>query len=347
VKLTVEIRDASFNLVNSYTSSVKNSSASLDTIDFNILNTVSTPWTASSNALYNIIYKVSSDSTSVSDTIIYNQNDTLMALDRGDWVNTFGQNNAKAIAIVYEFNSDVEVKSVMVPIQTTGGAATQVGGVIQIAVCAGTGFTNGTNPPTALIGVSANYAITQADITRGYLVVPVNEGPGTDRVVLPAGFYYIIATFNPANVTGAPRVTLINDAKIDQANGMNLFFSLPTSATPNTWFSGFTGSNQVNAIGIRPVVTKSQLSTKEETLLSSVSVSPNPASSFLNVNFSDVTGNFTLTMTDLTGKVVSMEKVNVLGSMQHTLSLNGLSAGVYMLNINDGKASATQKIVVQ
>jgi len=339
VKLTMKILDANNTLVTSATSAIKASVAAGDTVTFNDLNTYSSPWTAGTTAAnYRIVYEVSSqEGTVVTDTINYRVSATHMGIDRGTFFNSWGSaNNCLATANVYEFSDDVEISSVRVGLASTS----TVGGQMEVYICESANFNNASNPPSTILGGSPSaYTITQADLTAGYADIPVTDGFNPDRVPLVAGTYYIDITFP----TGTSRVSLLNDVSIDQANGMCIYFS----SSQNQWYGGNTGSNICNALYVRPMLTSSHINIAEEMLKASVSVGPNPANDFVNVMFNDIEGDFTMTMTDVTGRVVSSEAVNVLGAVNHTLDVSSLSAGVYMLNVNNGSASVTYKISVQ
>lgn len=76
-----------------------------------------------------------------------------------------------------------------------------------------------------------------------------------------------------------------------------------------------------------------------------VSVSPNPVTDVINVNFSN-TGNekTVLTLINATGAPV---KSFTTSASQYTISATGLSKGVYILKVSSQNVNAVQKIVIQ
>jgi hypothetical protein len=81
-------------------------------------------------------------------------------------------------------------------------------------------------------------------------------------------------------------------------------------------------------------------------LLSGVSVYPNPAHGQLNVVLSGANDVYTITMTNLVGAVVFEEKA-VKGSKEVHVNLVNKSKGVYFLSVEAGNAKTIKKIIVE
>lgn len=83
--------------------------------------------------------------------------------------------------------------------------------------------------------------------------------------------------------------------------------------------------------------------------LSDLSVIPNPFSEMATVSFSsDVAGRFNMQLVNMLGQALVNENVNVVnGSNEFTIKGNGLSSGIYILNISDGSNSQMKKVVVE
>lgn len=337
VKLTVDVLDQNNTLVTSFSSGTTATLGSQDTLDFTALNTASTPWPANTLGSYKWAYSITSATASVSDTIPFTVNKRIMGLDRGVWTNGFGSTNAKAVLARYEFKTKVEVDTVWVGLAST----TAVGSTIELAICDNIAFTNTTNPPANVIGISSLHTVTQANITAGFVKLAVDEGPGTNRVVMMPGEYNFVASLNSQGAT--PRIMLLNDVSIRQASDRCWFYH----NTANTWYTGFNGSNVTNSLSIRPILTNSYVGIEEEALNNSFSVSPNPASHEVNIVFSKLNGNYNIILTDMYGRVVAKEAANIYNGFRHTIDVSDFAAGIYMLNINNGRTSASQKIVVQ
>jgi hypothetical protein len=88
---------------------------------------------------------------------------------------------------------------------------------------------------------------------------------------------------------------------------------------------------------------------KELNSVSSFEIYPNPFSSNAQVSFtSSVKGVLTAKLTDVIGREVYMEKINAqVGSNSIELNKNGLSTGVYIFTLSDGKESMTRRVVIE
>lgn len=73
----------------------------------------------------------------------------------------------------------------------------------------------------------------------------------------------------------------------------------------------------------------------------SLSIFPNPASEFLNLNL--VYGNYKIELFDASGKLVYQSEMN---GNTHTISLNTLSAGLYSLRISNDSNQSLRKIIL-
>jgi PKD repeat protein len=81
---------------------------------------------------------------------------------------------------------------------------------------------------------------------------------------------------------------------------------------------------------------------------SDVVVAPNPAKETISIRFNGTVKSekATIQLIDLTGKIVMTEQA-ILNSGALTLSLNGIDAGIYMLNIHSNSMHSASKLVVQ
>ncbi len=75
---------------------------------------------------------------------------------------------------------------------------------------------------------------------------------------------------------------------------------------------------------------------------------PNPATDNVNV-FVSCTDlqDVTFQVTDLTGKVIAAENQQVVGEYTHTMNVNNLSKGMYIMNILTQKGKSTYKFIVE
>jgi hypothetical protein len=82
---------------------------------------------------------------------------------------------------------------------------------------------------------------------------------------------------------------------------------------------------------------------------SAIRISPNPAKDVAYISFDNSVfqNNVTLTVSDMTGRSIQQNKVHLdMGANNIQLNLENISAGMYLVNITNGKESATQKIVL-
>jgi hypothetical protein len=77
-----------------------------------------------------------------------------------------------------------------------------------------------------------------------------------------------------------------------------------------------------------------------------VNVYPNPANEAATVAF-EAQGDYEVTLTDMTGRNIQNIKNNANGNVQEVLSLQGLTSGVYIVNITTNGQSATRSLVVR
>ena len=76
-----------------------------------------------------------------------------------------------------------------------------------------------------------------------------------------------------------------------------------------------------------------------------VNIYPNPASEFVNINFTSTSKNVSIKIYDATGRLVkNMENVK---SGENTIALNELENGLYLLNLQDGSDSITKRFIKQ
>lgn len=83
--------------------------------------------------------------------------------------------------------------------------------------------------------------------------------------------------------------------------------------------------------------------------ISSFTVYPNPNNGRFNVKFyADAAKDVTLNLLDITGRVVYTNAIgNFDGEFTQEISSEGISRGVYFLEVNSGLSKLTQKVVVQ
>jgi hypothetical protein len=110
-----------------------------------------------------------------------------------------------------------------------------------------------------------------------------------------------------------------------------------------------TGSINSGYSTIQSFITAAQR-VEEETssTTTSFNIYPNPAASQINIAFSTMEeGNYTINVVDMTGRIVKTEVDNAgLGENSHITNLDGISKGIYIVNLQKGSTNLKSKIVI-
>ncbi|MBM3452864.1 MAG: T9SS type A sorting domain-containing protein, partial [Bacteroidetes bacterium] len=106
--------------------------------------------------------------------------------------------------------------------------------------------------------------------------------------------------------------------------------------TDQTWY--YTTSNVMVRMNFDP-----NLVGIEESKDTQVSIYPNPASEVINIHSNKLL-NATVSVTDLTGKVV---KNSTISGLNASINTSGLNNGIFFVTITDGNSVATEKVVIK
>ena len=87
------------------------------------------------------------------------------------------------------------------------------------------------------------------------------------------------------------------------------------------------------------------LSTSSTALASAITLYPNPASDYVNLSFIEAGEDYKIEIYDALGKKV-LQKNNISSSSDGRIYLNGISAGIYYINIYSDTDQITKKLVV-
>ena len=85
----------------------------------------------------------------------------------------------------------------------------------------------------------------------------------------------------------------------------------------------------------------------ENEALAGVQVYPNPASSVITLAFNAMKGQATITITDVSGKVVGQQQINEVNRRIVDFNSSALQDGLYMVTIEQAGKRLTQRIAVQ
>lgn len=90
------------------------------------------------------------------------------------------------------------------------------------------------------------------------------------------------------------------------------------------------------------------LSVNEASEAISMSVYPNPAFDNVNVSFEGKGGDYSVVVTDLSGRTISTESVaNATGATVVTINTSSFQAGNYFVTVSNGTNTFTQKVIVK
>ncbi|MBL0308742.1 MAG: T9SS type A sorting domain-containing protein [Bacteroidetes bacterium] len=139
--------------------------------------------------------------------------------------------------------------------------------------------------------------------------------------------------------TGIPvAANMVDDA------GIKLFIRVKTPAGA---CNPVDTSSSAHNLSTNPTNCATGVNNLSETI-SSITLVPNPVNSKSVLSFTSLKGgNYTLRITDLTGKIMSQRAIETnAGSHQETILRNGLPAGIYFLSLSDGTSSVTKRFAV-
>lgn len=365
VKLEVEIYDGSGSLLTTLSSSAGGPINMLDTLDFNVLNTGA--WTAPGPGTYEVIYKVTSDSLSLSnttamDTVTFRLDENTYALDWGLIDNFFGTessaNDMVSAGTRYSLENEdsdstgsglvfIEGVDIYLSLRTDSTADLQISLFDTTGFTFGTGggFPAGSSPVitrtftlnSGVLGQLTRFPFTETDSVY-------DNGTWTEIEVpaaIPTGTYYVLVDF----FTNAPDgvVRIANNATYPQPAGSAIF-----QTGNGDWFGGFLNSNTFEAPIIRLVVGDAppfDVSLKE-TEENSFSVYPNPSNGLGNISF-ERGGAYQVRVVDMTGQLHLQETMTVNENEVRDFNLSNLKSGVYMLQIEGEGLNKTVKLRIQ
>ena len=202
-----------------------------------------------------------------------------------------------------------------------------------------------TQPGTAVVelpNISAtDFTLTEDGAAAADFTVRVTDANGGTQITLPAGTYWLVAfpIVDEPFATGGTNRWNWNEAT--SANtGVEPVLIDPTDifgagATSWTNISGLIGATfPSNGFQIRD---EPLLSTNDYTL-DSVSISPNPATDFINIDLPNSSTAFSSEIYSITGQLV-------LKSDKAQLNVSNLNSGIYMLRIQTENGVVSRRVI--
>ena len=106
--------------------------------------------------------------------------------------------------------------------------------------------------------------------------------------------------------------------------------------------SGGNSASYCNTVNVRPI----GLGIDETTLLSNVSLSPNPTNGRVNVTVDGISGPVSIIVENMLGEVVKTFEGEANGSFNKSYDLSALSNGIYLVKVTNDGAAATKKLSI-
>jgi hypothetical protein len=172
---------------------------------------------------------------------------------------------------------------------------------------------------------SAPYILTAADLGQK-ITLALSAGAAP----LSAGVSYVVVLGSYGD-GGATDDLIISTAGVSEAS-TSYYYDM----TNSTWY--YTTSTPMVRMNFDPSVGVNEV---ENNL--GLRVFPNPANEVINISLNKEV-SATLTLLDVSGKVVRTQALNGISTSINTASLN---SGVYFVTINDGTSVSTQKVVIK
>lgn len=172
---------------------------------------------------------------------------------------------------------------------------------------------------------SASYILTPADLGQK-ITLALSAGAAP----LSAGVSYVVVLGSYGD-NGATDDLVISTAGVSEAS-TSYYYDM----TDNTWY--YTTSTPMVRMNFDPSVGINEV---ENNL--GITVFPNPANEVINISLNKEV-SATLSLLDVSGKVV---KTQVLNGLSTSISTASLNSGVYFVTINDGTSVSTQKVVIK
>jgi len=152
-------------------------------------------------------------------------------------------------------------------------------------------------------------------------------------------------------------ISLGSDTKTDYLSNMFAESSVGSPTTndgnivspiynDNGWFAIGYGTDIVAAIGLN-LFDPIELGVEEAVENEEITAYPNPAVDMLTIPFANKEGNATINITDVTGKIVSTQQVNLTGVNTLKLDVTSIESGMYVFNVSyENGTTSTFNVVI-
>ena len=357
IKLDVQVFDGA-TLVQTVSSATKTLLSAGDTATFNDLNTYATAWTPSSNGTYSLVYNLKSDSVSIfSDTTSLFVTDSTMSMDFGSWDNSIGVSSNPAQwgdgSQMYNRHDLIDdellfgAKVYLSSGPASNNPSTVPGGILELAVYDSSAYGGNTSGWDAnkLVGYGQK-VIDAQDVAQGFVrfdLTDASSGRGIDLDVSKGAYMYNLTMYDNQ---GANPFYIRNDQTWGKTGGSGSMYL----AADGSWYSGYSGSRSFNNLWIRglncPATSAAACMSAgvDEESIEAITISPNPASDYVSLDFGLAMGNYIVSIVDLTGKVMKSETIRAAADV--TIYVGDLNIGMYLVRIQKGDSVKTSKLSI-
>ncbi len=356
VRFMVEVFDSASTLVNTLTASTTVPVvAPGDTVDFTTFFTPS--WIPNAPNDYTLVYTVVSDSTlNTAPRDSFNlfvtaeasdgyPNGERTGLDNAVFGNSLGTNalgdDGSGMAVQLDFSnpddnsSQVEIWGFEIRYSTL----TVDGGdiIFEVYDTAGFSFTNGFGAP-ALFSKQFNVATGSSGTVAFYDLT--NGGNDPALLLDPDRYFFVVYFFSNS---GANLIRVANDRTFASPDGRH---AVMYNSDDSRFYSGYSNSRNFNHPWIR-VYSENVLGIGlEEHFNRELALYPNPARDEVGYTLEEG-GRYTLEISSLNGQVVHAEELVSNGNQKHTLNVDALARGVYLIKVYNETSSYSNKLIVE
>jgi hypothetical protein len=221
------------------------------------------------------------------------------------------------------------------------------GGILELSVYDSSAYGGNTSGWDAnkLVGYGQK-VIDAQDVSQGFVrfdLTDANSGRGIDLDVSKGAYMYNLTMYDNQ---GANPLYVRNDQTWGKAGGTGGMYL----AALGNWYSGYSGSRSLNNLWIRglncPATSAAACMSAgvDEESIEAITISPNPASDYVSLDFGLAVGNYNVSIVDLTGKVMKSETIRAAADV--TMYVGDLNVGMYLVRIQKGDSVKTSKLSI-
>ena len=270
--------------------------------------------------------EVDGDDTNDTMTVSIMYNDTILARDNAGFTGAlgFGTGAADNPKLATMYTTPVSDVVTSVSAFVTQPTEADVTSLAIYDVVAGA--------PNALIATSADYTFTAADAAAGgvWITLPITGG-----AAVAAGDFAVVMTETDFNVT------LGTDATSAYEMGTNMITS--ASITAGLWVAAESLQAQFGInYKLRANFGGNVGASVNENFLASANVYPNPTNGMVNIALTEEVSDASIVVYSVDGTIVSSD---VVSGTQFSVNLEGLTKGMYIIELNNGSNTGVYRIV--